>query len=312
MPVLKENPVARWVPVIIWVGLFLYILIVSGLASAMPDQENAAPQPARDVLADPSPAPEAQEFQSIDTLFSLYQPYVKNLSFYKPIYFLAGIDPSESRFQFSFKYQFLNPGLSFIEKYHWVKGFHLAYTQTSFWDLKARSQPFKDTSYKPEVFFLTPNLVKKGFGGGQLFIQTGYQHESNGRDEDFSRSTNYLYLRPVLIVYDAGSEFGVQVAPKIWAYVSNDEDTNPDLNDYRGYFDLEIKAGTAGGAVLETHFQAARKGSSLYLDLTWPLSNLFENIDIYLQAQYVNALAESLINYQQRTRAVRLGFAFVR
>lgn len=308
IPVLKEQPAVRWVPVLVCASLCLWILAVPGLAGAMPDQENAAPNPFRDVPADSSPG----AVQSLDDFLSLYQPYLKNISSYKPIYFLVGIDPSETRFQFSFKYRFLNPGLAFVKEHHWIQGFHLAYTQTSFWDLEARSQPFKDTSYKPEVFFLTPNLLRKKDGSAHIFFQVGYQHESNGLDKDLSRSTNYLYLRPMISFYDTGSDLGIQIAPKLWTYVKNDEDTNSDLNDYRGYFDLEIKAGMAGGAVLEAHFQTARKGSSLYLDLTYPLSNLFKNIDLYIQLQYVNALAESLIHYQQRTRSVRLGFAIVR
>ena len=139
-------------------------------------------------------ADENKHKQTYDDMFSLYQPYLENISAYEPICFLVGVDPSESRFQFSFKYRFLNPGLSLVKEHQWIQGFHIAYTQTSFWDLDARSQPFKDTSYKPELFFLTPNLLKRDFGVGRIFFQTGYQHESNGREEDFSRSTNYLYL----------------------------------------------------------------------------------------------------------------------
>ena len=35
-------------------------------------------------------------------------------------------------------------------------------------------------------------------------------------------------------------------------------------------------------------------------------------LDVYLQFQYVNALAENLINYKERTEAFRLGFSIVR
>jgi phospholipase A1 len=49
------------------------------------------------------------------------------------------------------------------------------------------------------------------------------------------------------------------------------------------------------------------------LDLTYPLHrHIFKNLNLYFQAQYVNALAESLINYKDRTEALRLGFAIVR
>lgn len=252
------------------------------------------------------------EPRTLDDIFSLYQPYLKNISAYEPIYFLSGIDPSETRFQFSFKYRFLNPEISIVDKYNWIQGFHLAYTQTSFWDLKGRSQPFRDSSYKPEVMFLTPNILKKNFGSVQLFFQAGYQHESNGRGEGLSRSTNYLYCEPIFIFHSRKSNFGFQIAPRIWTYIRNDDDTNPDLKDYRGYVDFEVKAGKADSVVVESHFRPAREGNSVRLDITYPLNHLFENLDLYFQVQYVNALAESLINYRERTRAVRLGFAIVR
>ena len=253
----------------------------------------------------------SQDFQTLDSMFSLYQPFLKNISAYKPIYFLVGADPSETRFQFSFRYRFLNPGLSLVKKYHWIQGVHLAYSQTSFWDLKARSQPFKDSSYMPELFFLTPSLLKN-FGIEDFFFQTGYQHESNGRGEELSRSTNYLYFKPIFIFFHKRNPFGIQVAPKFWIYANNDNETNPDLKDYRGYFDLGIKAGKADGFIIETHFRDARKGGSFRIDITYPLNNLFKNIDLYFQLQYVNALAENLINYKQRSRAFRLGFSIVR
>jgi outer membrane phospholipase A len=250
--------------------------------------------------------------QPLDSLFSIYQPYLENISAYKPIYFLVGADPSESRFQFSFRYRFLSPGLSVVKRHHWIQGFHIAYTQTSFWDLDARSQTFRDSSYMPELFFLTPSLMKRNFGAGQVFFQVGYQHESNGRDEDLSRSTNFLYIKPIIIIFNKKTEFGLQIAPKIWTYVENDDKTNPDLKDYRGYVDLEIKAGKAKSVVFTSHFRYAKKGNSLRLDATYPLDNLFENIDLYLQLQYVNALAENLITYQERSRAFRIGFSIVR
>ena len=65
--------------------------------------------------------------------------------------------------------------------------------------------------------------------------------------------------------------------------------------------------------MLGSDFRWAEKGASIQLDLTYPLHRfLFGNIDLYLQAQYVNSLAESLLNYKERNEAFRLGFAIVR
>lgn len=256
---------------------------------------------------------EGGDFKTMDSMFSLYQPYLENISAYQPIYFLAGTDPEESKFQISLKYRLLTPDKSIVKKYPWSKNFFLAYTQTSFWDLDAASQPFKDTSYKPELFFRSDSLYKGGPGTSRLFVQTGFRHESNGRGGLDSRSTNFAYIQPIYIFFHESTQTGFQIAPTFWTYVGNDDRTNPDLDRYRGYFDLEIKAGRADRLVLESHLRWAAEGGSLQLDASYPLHRLLPiDIDVYLHAQYVNGLAESLLNYRERTRAVRLGISMVR
>ena len=251
-------------------------------------------------------------YESLDSLFALYQPYLKNITAYKPIYFLVGADPQNSKFQISFKYRFLNPDGSLAEQHPWVKGFHFAYTQTSFWDLRSASAPFEDTSYKPELFFQTANIETNLSEINRLFLQIGFQHESNGRGAEYSRSTNFLYAKPIFIIFNETNRFGLQVAPGIWTYVANAEDTNPDLVDYRGYFGLELKFGKADSFVLDTLLRWADKGVSIEADLTYPLHQFSNNVQVYLQTQYVNSLAESLLHYRDRTEAFRFGFAIVR
>jgi phospholipase A1 len=253
----------------------------------------------------------SQEYETLDSLYELYQPYIKNLAAYDPMYFLVGTDPAKSKFQISFKYRLFDLDSTLVQNYPWTEGFHLAYTQTSFWDLKSASKPFEDTSYKPEFFFLSPNIRVPWATG--LFIKTGFQHESNGRGEEYSRSTNFLYIKPIYIAYHKHTKLGIMIAPKIWAYIANEDESNPDLKYYRGYFDLETKLGKADSFVLGSHFRWAKEGASIELDLTYPLNQfIFKNLNLYFQAQYVNALAESLLNFRDRTEAVRLGFAIVR
>lgn len=258
-------------------------------------------------------APE-EVFTSLDSLFSLYQPYRNNVSAYEPVYFLVGADPENSKFQISFKYKFFNTESLFAESYPWLEGLHFGYTQTSFWDLASASAPFDDTSYKPEFFWLSRNYLSSahGFFKG-VFLQGGFQHESNGKGADDSRSTNYLYVKPTLIFYDDNSKWGMQISPKFWTYVHNEETTNDDLPDYRGYFDLETKFGLTESFVAGTHLRWADEGVSFQFDISYPLHNIFGNaLDVYLYAQYSNKLAESLIDYQERTQSFRLGLAFIR
>ena len=281
----------------------------------IPDFENAhtmfAVHGSTSMKASKSKETASKEFEALDSLYELYQPYLKNIMAYEPMYFLVGTDPEKSKFQFSFKYRLFNPEKTPAQKYSWAKGFHFAYTQTSFWDLKSASKPFEDTSYKPEFFFLSPNIRIPWATG--FFVKGGFQHESNGRGGEDSRSTNFLYIKPIYIAYHKNTKLGIMIAPKIWTYIANEDENNPDLEDYRGYFDLEIKLGQADGFVLGSHFRWAKEGGSMELDLTYPLNRfIFKNLDLYFQVQYVNALAESLLNYRNRTEALRLGFAIVR
>lgn len=132
-------------------------------------------------------------------MFTLYQPYLPNIRAYEPMYFLVGTRPRKSKFQFSFQYQLLNAEGPLAQRYPWVNGLHLAYTQTSLWDLQSDSKPFEDTSYKPELFFLSRNLQPRGESRLRVFVQGGVQHESNGLGGEFSRSTNVVYVKPILI-----------------------------------------------------------------------------------------------------------------
>jgi len=272
----------------------------------------AAAQPKKPVPSASSTEP-PEDYATLDSLFSLYQPYLVNIAAYEPMYFLVGTEPEKSKFQVSFKYRFFNPAGALAEDLSWLKAFHFGYTQTSFWDLESDSAPFEDTSYKPELFFLSSNINARPSWMQGFFVQTGFQHESNGRGGEFSRRTNFLYAQPIFIFYDKKTQLGLQVAPKLWAYVKNDDETNPDLEDYRGCFDLEMKFGKADSFVLGSHLRWAEEGGSIQLDLTYPLHGfLFSNLHIYFHAQYVSALAESLLDFRERTEALRLGFAIVR
>lgn len=250
---------------------------------------------------------------NFDSMFTLYQPYLDHVSAYQPMYFLVGTNPEKSKFQFSFKYRLVKPESSLAERYRFMDGFHFAYTQTSFWDLKSSSMPFEDTSYKPELFHLSQQINTGLPPMSGLFLKTGIRHESNGQGKDISRNTNFLYANPIFVYYNKKTTFGFLISPKAWVYVGNDQDTNDDLSDYRGYFDLELKCGLAKSLVVESHLGWAKKGGSLQLDVTYPLNLISAGISgLYLHVQYTNSLAESLLHYDKRTEAIRIGLSIVR
>lgn len=245
---------------------------------------------------------------------SVFQPFLENLSAYEPMYFLFGVDPGteKSKFQISFKYKLFNDPFDNQMVNGFADGFHLAYTQTSYWDLKSDSKPFDDTSYKPELFYLIPKIDLdtpwiKAFG-----VQTGFQHESNGKDGDVSRSTNFAYIEPFM-GFHLTDRYFLAIAPRVWIYVDNDNDTNADLYKYRGYFNFQAKIGNPEGVMLDTNTRWAEEGPSFQTDLSYPLTALFKNrLKLYIHLQYFNGYAERLIEYRKKEEILRLGFSLTR
>ncbi|MGD0744658.1 MAG: phospholipase A [Verrucomicrobiota bacterium] len=239
--------------------------------------------------------------------------FKEHISGYEPFYFIAGTKSPNAKFQISFMYQLLNNEGPLATKVPALKGFNVAYTQTSLWDWNAPSAPFFDTSYKPE-FLYAWNRVAGGQPPDwyQLDLQGGLKHESNGKDGANSRSMNTAYLRPTLTL---GRDDGLQLTlqPRAWVYLGDLSD-NPDIADYRGYADSRAIVGWKRGlqfSALGRMGEDANHGS-LQLDLTYPMMRIFGSFSLYLQAQYFTGYGESLLEYNQRSEAFRVGFSLYR
>ncbi len=63
----------------------------------------------------------------------------------------------------------------------------LAYTHKAVWLLYAPSSPFKDNTFIPGLYLTVPLKLK----GSNLLC--GIEHRSNGRDDELSRSVNYIF-----------------------------------------------------------------------------------------------------------------------
>ena len=245
-----------------------------------------------------------------------YYTLAEKITPYRSVYFLAGVDPGmeKSAFQISFKFQLFGPGGELLEKAPWLEDLYLAYTQKSLWDLKSDSAPFEDTSYMPEIFYRFDAVDVTLPGVKLMGLQTGFEHESNGRGGLESRSTNRLYVTPYAL-FDLGlpGDISLAIMPKAWIYVNNSETDNPDLADYRGYFELDTSIGNPEGLLLSTVFTPADKGNTVQVDLSYPISELLgESFNLYLHAQYFTGYAETLINYKERNDVFRMGISIVR
>ena len=240
--------------------------------------------------------------------------FKQHISGYEPFYFLAGTESPNAKFQVSIKYQLLNSESWLAGRAPALKGFHFAYSQTSLWDWNGESAPFFDSSYRPELLYLWERVA----GGDatdwfRLDLQGGTQHESNGKDGADSRSLNIVYLRPTLTLGRPDS-FQVSLSPRAWFYVGDLSD-NPDIEDYRGYVDLRVVAGWAKGLQLSAIGRLGDDGDhgSLQLDLTYPMMKLLSgSFSLYLHAQYFTGYGESILLYNERSDAFRIGFSLYR
>ncbi len=233
------------------------------------------------------------------------------VSVYEPIYFIVGGDGGlNAKFQVSLRYQLFDAQGPLAKRVPWIDDLYLSYSQTSLWDLGELSKPFKDSSYRPRLFYSDNDLTRLFDGRLRLGVETGLGHESNGKEGADSRSFNMVYVRPIVTWGDpAGLRF--YAAPLIHNYISADE--NPDIMDYRGYVDWVFGVGAKGGL---DFWGTVRKGTrdkygSVELNVSYPLSKLSGgDLTGWLTMQYFAGYGESLLDYNRKLPAqLRLGIA---
>lgn len=234
------------------------------------------------------------------------------LSFHEPMYFLVGgDDPRSARFQLSFRYRLFDTHGVVAESLPVVRGLYFGFTQTSLWDLSAESKPFRDTSFRPSLFYQW--RLKDPVGGGSLGLSGGYEHESNGRDGLESRSIDTVFVRAEARHYFGDGRTYLGVAPKLWTYL--DKDDNPDITRYRGYGELALRFGRDDGLMLTALLRRGTAGKGgTQVDLSYPLRrSIFSGVGAFLHLQYFNGYGETLLDYDEpRDPQFRIGFSIVR
>jgi phospholipase A1 len=268
-----------------------------------------APSSSEAAMAAPSsPTSTAKSTPASTTQNSdLREYFATHVSFYEPIYFIAGGAPAVE-FQFSLKYKLLD----FKDNWDPLTHFYFAYTQTSFWNAFTKNPAFFDTSYKPSMFLYYPDIFQKGFF--QLDLQLGGEHESNGRGGILERSFNTIYLQPKA-TFDLPYNFQLSLQPRAWVYAVVG-DNNPDIADYHGYADLlsaltwlDPKSGEK--IQLSNKFLIGNKGShvGLLFDLRFNLVGLpvLRRFNPTIQVQYFYGYGQNLLDYNVASHALRAG-----
>ncbi len=233
------------------------------------------------------------------------------VSVYEPVYFIVGGDGGlNAKFQISLRFRLFDDHGRLARKLPWIDDLYLAFSQTALWDLGELSKPFKDSSYRPRLFYANQDLARYFDGNLRVGVEAGVGHESNGKEGEESRSFNMLYARPTLTLGDPDG-LRAYVAPLVHNYIADDD--NPQLADYRGYVDWLFGAGSKGGL---DFWAVVRKGArsdygSIELNASYPLSKLSGgDLTGWLMLQYFNGYGESLLDYDRKLDSqLRLGIA---
>ena len=168
---------------------------------------------------------------------------------------------------------------------------YLGFTQTSIWDIGTESAPFRDTSYRPSIFYYEPNAWRAADGTMSMSFSTGLEHESNGKSDTASRSINIAFARPRLRI-GLGGDYFLRLDPRVYAYIEKSD--NADLARYRGFGDYAIGVGRSDEWLLNTTLRHGTAGhTSVQVDGSWRIrQRMFGNASGFLYAQYFNGYGE--------------------
>lgn len=231
------------------------------------------------------------------------------LSEQDPVYFVLGPRGGwNARFQISFKYRLFDQGSGYGAARPWLAGFYFGYTQSSLWDLESASKPFKDTSYRPSLFWRWERTDQHTWIDG---ARVGVEHESNGRAGIESRSINILFVRPEWR-WRRESGRTLEFTPKVYGYLDKEE--NQDIARFRGHVDWRLRY-DSGGEWITT--AVARVGTARHGSLLLDFSRRTRDMRIgplsgYLHIQLFDGYGETIVDYNVRRKAqLRIGVAIV-
>lgn len=221
---------------------------------------------------------------------------------YRPNYFLYG--SQTSKLQLGAKIQLIQD----LDLY-------FAYTQLMFWDLGANSKPFYDLNYNPEFFY----RIRKDRESSSWIDLGFYEHESNGLEEEKSRSWDRSYIRYVFMT-PISTETKLYTSLKAWFAYGSYDDGNRDIQRYRGIWEANFTLTQFLGSFFGRHDLTLRiyPGGASTVD---PLKGGQELTFRYVRAsrfkilpvisfQIFNGYAEKLIDYDKRHTEFRVGISF--
>lgn len=235
-----------------------------------------------------------------DSIIKLYDD-LPSFGIYKNNYVVTGtaIGPkptrenSDAKFQISVSQRLTNSVLP-LKTY-----LFLTYTQLAYWDIYKESFPFGDINYNPTIGFGKALAYKNRFLG---VISFQLEHESNGRDNEESRSWNKISFNSLFIM---NQHWTFQT--KAWIPLI-DGQNNRDIVSYKGWGHMALEYNNKkkyNVGLLLTKRAGAFFDSNIVVNFSYRLS---KNENQYLFMEYYNGYGENLLFYNHYRHRLRIGF----
>ena len=219
---------------------------------------------------------------------------------YLPTYIITGDNEDQIKYQVSFKY-----GLVFPYK----SGIFLSYTQLSKWDIYDRSSPFRENNYSPGIFW----EKQKPFKYFDFIRISPFTHKSNGLDGQDSRGIDWCFGQAQISHTWNYIQIGFNETAK-WYYDFIMSAHNKDYKRYKGNFRSEafIQIISKRNYLSHEKFYIAGEWTKKFGWLECGLSFriITTKIRPHVYIQYYYGYAEFLHGYNQKTKALRIGFIF--
>ncbi|WP_368666915.1 phospholipase A [Dysgonomonas sp. 511] len=242
----------------------------------------------------------SKQLSNADSLINKFDA-MPSFGIYKDNYFVVGTDMfekptsdnSDAKFQVSIRQKLTNSTLPF-KTY-----FFLTYTQKAFWDVFKESFPFRDLNYNPTIG-LGRALVRHNRFLGTITLQ--FEHESNGKGGDDSRSWNKISFGTNLTLNDRWT-----LHSKAWIPIV-DGTNNKNIVKYAGWGQIGMDYSGPRRKYTFSCLVTKRGGFNLNANVTANFAvRLFSDDNQYLFVEYYNGYGESMLEYKQYRQRLRLG-----
>ena len=181
-------------------------------------------------------------------------------------------------------------------------GLYFSYTQLSNWQAYDKSAYFKDTDYKPEIFWV---FIHNQAIAAWTFSQTqlGLEHQSNGKGGIYERSWNRAYMDFTF----TENTFSLNIKPWLRLRVPSSRDYNPDILHFmgNGHIGLSWQQGKHKLS-LNLRNQIESNFSRGYEALSWRFP-IYQKLNGYIKAESGYGLTIS--NYNHYDNALGIGIS---